>query len=263
VKNEELNGVPAKAMSKFKERTKALTDVEKFVLFRGPSYASIMRNATNSAIRKQFYHLNANAFLKNAPVFKELLVSRYEIARLLKYPSHAAFVLEEQTAGGTTTQWVLNFFQTLESGLRERGEEEIDVLKSLKREELRRCNTRVPTETFFISWDKPYYKRLMEEKVFQVQRDDVEEYFPVDSTVPAMLRVFGSFFGVRFEQVSAHDLSGLIWHADIEVYSVWNTTRECGEFAGYLYFDLFSRDLKYAGGQAKKFQPVCLIKGIV
>jgi metallopeptidase MepB len=64
-------------------------------------------------------------------VFKEVMVLRDEAARLLGYPSHATFRLEEKMA--KTPENVNAFLNDLQSRLTAGGERELEELKQFKK----------------------------------------------------------------------------------------------------------------------------------
>lgn len=58
-------------------------------------------------------------------------------------------------------------------------------------------------------------------------------------------------FEMGFEQIIPEQQLELgtwmpfVWHEDIQLYAVWDTSEESHDFLGYAYFDLFPREGKY------------------
>lgn len=90
-------------------------------------------------------------------------------------------------------------------------------------------------------------------KELHVDQDLLSEFFPLDHVMNAMLGLFTSFLGLRFDRVSGSDLDPAVkWHEDVEIYAVWDCPAEREEeadFVGYLYLDLLFRNHKYCNGQ--------------
>lgn len=74
---------------------------------------------------------NENKCNENIHLLKEALTLRDEAARLLGYPDHATFVLEDKMA--KTPQTVNDFLDNLRKKLASGAEEELGKLKELKR----------------------------------------------------------------------------------------------------------------------------------
>ena len=97
-----------------------------------------------------------------------------------------------------------------------------------------------------------YYDRLLLEKEYQLDAQEIAEYFPLQSTIDGMLNIFEKIFGLEFVQITdKKDLEGVTWHEDTKLYQVWNDKPEDG-FVGYLYLDLHPREGKY--GHAANFR---------
>jgi metallopeptidase MepB len=69
-------------------------------------------------------------------------------------------------------------------------------------------------------WDYAYYSRLAQESL-NVDYTKSSEYFPLQSSVLAMLKVFTSFFQLRFIAISLEAMTGSQWHEDVKAWSVW------------------------------------------
>lgn len=96
------------------------------------------------------------------------------------------------------------------------------------------------------------------EQDFDIDKEKIAEYFPLETTSTKMLDLFGAWLGLRFDSVPNDMLTDdVVWHDTVRAFSVWNT--EDGEFVGYLYFDLLWREYKFRGNQSVNLQAVCLL----
>lgn len=53
--------------------------------------------------------------------------------------------------------------------------------------------------------------------------------------------------------------SDLVWHEDVQVFSVWDGEEEGSGFLSYLYLDLFPQEGKYGGASNFNLPPVSLL----
>jgi metallopeptidase MepB len=107
----DLEGVPEDQLSGF-EHGESEKSGQLRVTFKGPDVSTVMRYATNGETRRQLLIANANKTKQNVPLLKEALTLRYEAARLLGYPNHAAFRLEEKMIKSPET--VNSFLETFD-----------------------------------------------------------------------------------------------------------------------------------------------------
>jgi Zn-dependent oligopeptidase len=99
----------------------------------------------------------------------------------------------------------LQFINDLEKRLRPLALRERENLLSLKHQE---CKERgLPFDSELYVWDYRYYDRMFKEKTLDLDYDLVKQHFPVEIVVPAVLEVYQSLLGVRFEEIK-----GGGWH---------------------------------------------------
>lgn len=199
------------------------------------------------------------------PLFKEAILLRDEAARLLGYPNHAAFRIEDKMAKDPAT--VNTFLSDLRSRLVAGGEKERDHLLELKKkdEEARGLKS----DGNYYLWDHRYYDRMMVEQEYSIDETKIAEYFPLTSTVQGMLHIFEELFGLVFVELDASERKRLsptgkaediAWHEDVIIFSVWDDSSEGDGFVGYLYLDLHPRQGKYGHAANFNLQPGFLKK---
>ena len=222
--------------------------------FKDPDFYATMRFAKKDETRKRMYIAYDNMCNQNVPIFREVMVLRDEAARLLGYPNHATFRLEDKMA--KTPETVNTFLGDLRFRLTTGATRELEKLKQLKESDL---NSR--GEVFdgrFLSWDLSFYHRLMLETQYLVDQAKIADFFPLQTTVLRMLGIFQRLFGLLFLEIPNDQrdkiaISGkgsdLVWHEEVQIFSVWN--EDGSGFVGYIYFDLFPREGKH--GHASNF----------
>ncbi|KAK3116801.1 metalloendopeptidase [Teratosphaeriaceae sp. CCFEE 6253] len=252
-KPEELEGVPADVTNDFK-KGEAGTEYEGklWLTFKYPDLFPVQKYCRNADTRYTVFMANENKCNQNTALFHEALVLRDEAARLLGYPDHATFRIEDKMA--KTPEIVNAFLGDLRERLAPGGLKEIEKLKQLKKQETS------DSEKYFL-WDHRFYDTLMLERDFQLDQQKIAEYFPLQTCIDGMLRIFEQLFGLHFvsiENATDRDAvsptgrgADIVWHEDVHVYSVWDDEGEGSGFVGYLYLDLHPRDGKY--GHAANF----------
>ncbi|ETN47226.1 uncharacterized protein HMPREF1541_01418 [Cyphellophora europaea CBS 101466] len=252
---EELDGLPSDVLSTLKEK-----DGKYFLSYKYPDLFPALKYVQNPEVRKKIFIGNENKCNQNVPLFQEAIVLRDEAARLLGYPNHAAFRIEDKMA--KTTKTVDDFLADLRKRLAQGGLDEIEVLKKMKKEDVESRDEKFDDHYFL--WDHRFYDRLMEEKDYQLDQQLISEYFPLQTSIRGMLEIFEHLFGLSFVEVVGEDRDAIspsgkgddiVWHPEVQVFSVWDDEGEGSGFVGYLYLDLFPRDGKYGHAANFNLQP--------
>lgn len=254
VTSEELHGVPPSEMERF-EAGSGPHAGQYFVHLTKADIEAVFKYALNPATRKKVYIANDKKVEQNVQIFKDITSRRDENARKLNYPSHAAYRLENRMA--KTPQWVNNLLDDLEATLKPRGEKEMGRLLAKKREhQLSNGEYIDEYPDIMPPWDYSFYTRLAEEDS-EIDQQKISEYFPLQPTTAAMLKIFSSCLQLRFERMPAEQLEGCIWHDDVEAWSVWDDAPDASDpFVGYLYTDVLFRPNKHRGCQDCNIQGV-------
>lgn len=252
---EELDGVPQDVLSLLKK------EGDKYWLtFKYPDLFPTLKYATNSATRRKVFISNENKCNQNVPLFREAILLRDEAARLLGYPNHAAFRIEDKMA--KTTKTVDDFLGDLRQRLSQGGLDEIETLKAMKKEDFAARGEEFDGRYYL--WDHRFYDRMMEEKDYQLDQQLISEWFPLQTTIKGMLEIFEQLFGLVFVEIVGEDRDSvspsgkgqdIVWHEEVQVFSVWNDEGEGSGFVGYLYLDLFPRTGKYGHAANFNLQP--------
>ncbi|GAA5998615.1 metalloendopeptidase [Rhodotorula paludigena] len=243
---EELDGVPEDVISGYPVVEE--NGVQKYkVTHKTPDVFPLYKSAHLPSTRRRANLSYEAKTLQNVPLLREMVSLRNEAARLLGYANHAAWVLEIKMA--KTPDAVDAFLADLEHKLRPLGLAERERLLALKREEhQRRGLPKSADDDQFFLWDYRYYDRLFVERELDLDEDAVKQYFPVAHVVPAVLGIYKDLLGVEIIPVPrTRDAGGETWHAEADMYAVWEGNRagEEGAFLGYMHLDLFPRENKY------------------
>ncbi|KAK9374977.1 uncharacterized protein V1513DRAFT_444249 [Lipomyces chichibuensis] len=237
---EELAGVPEDTISQF-----ANVDGKYKMTYKYPDIFPVMKYAQNPDTRRRAFVGDQNKVIENCDLLIQAVKLRADIAAILGYKTHAAYVLEERMA--KSPESVITFLNDLRDKLAGAGKTEIAKLLKLKAKDLEALG--LPGDDSFNVWDYRYYDRLLLETEYEVDAQKIAEYFPMQSTVEKMLGIFETLFSLKFVEVTGDERS--VWHEDCKQFAVWKDDSGEDEFVGWLYFDLHPREGKY--GHAANF----------
>ncbi len=258
---EELDGVTQDVLSGFAKGNGENSGKVKMT-FKYPDLFPVMKYAMNPVTRKKVFIANENKLNQNVPLFKEAILLRDEAARLLGYPNHAAFKIEDKMA--KTTKTVDDFLGDLRERLTKGGTLEKKTLAALKEKDLKAHNAEKSFDGHYYLWDHRYYDRLMLEQDYSLDQEKLAEYFPLQTSIHGMLEIFEKLFGLTFVEVTGSGRASIspsgkgddiVWHPDVQVFSVWDDEGEGSGFVGYLYLDLHPREGKYGHAANFNLQP--------
>ncbi len=199
-----------------------------------PHYYPVMENCKNANVRKRFeFKFNNRGGEKNRQLLEEAVKLRHELAALLGYKSHAAFVLEKRMA--KTPETVENFLKDLVAKLTPVGQANLAEMLELKKQD-------DPAATTIDAWDWRYYDVQLKKQKTNIDAQKVKEYFPLDVVTAGMFEIYETMLGVKFEV--APELPK--WHDSVLPYRVLSN----GRIVAYFYMDLFPRPGKYGHAAA-------------
>ncbi|CAK3990870.1 thimet oligopeptidase [Lecanosticta acicola] len=259
----ELDGVPKDILDAMKKGSG--TDEGKLGLpLKGPLEAGAAPYIKDGSVRLKVAVAIANQAPSNVDRLQQMVALRDERARILGWPNFAAYRIHDNVADDVTR--VNKFVDDVRQKLFKPNQDQLKIVRDFKL-----SNGSFPPGTYenrtfddnkLWRWDVGYYARLYGEQVDKVIDDDIKEYFPVDSTIQRILDMYSRIYGFEFHPIKGTDLddlsptgngTDLVWHPDVQVFSVWNT--QGGDFAGYLYLDLFYREGKGGGAYQIPIRP--------
>lgn len=194
-----------------------------------PSVGPFFRLSNSDQARKDLVmKFNNRAYPENLEVLQNLLRKRKEMAELLGHKTYSEYQLQSRMAKTPQTVW--EFENGLKTALREKSQKDYDELLEIKR-------TREPDAEKINGWERSYYAdKLMKEK-YQLDSDQVKEYFALDDVLAGLFTITQTLFDVEYREVE----NPSVWHEDVRMFEVIKD----GEVKGRFYLDLFPRDNKY------------------
>lgn len=256
---EQLNGLP-KDLVQSLQKGEGENAGKVRLTFKYPDLIPALKYVKDADVRRKILVENENKCNQNVPLFKEAIVLRDEAARLLGYPDHATLKVEDKMA--KTPKTIDDFLGNLRERLTPGGREEIQKLKELKEKDVQERG--IKSDGNYYIWDHRFYDTMMLEKDYSLDQELISQWFPLQTTIRGMLQIFEEIFGLVFVQIDGEERDkisptgkgdDIVWHEDVQLFSVWDDAGEGDGFVGYLYLDLHPRDGKYGHAANFNMQP--------
>ena len=169
----------------------------------------------------------------NHPVIADILKLRAERARLLGYPTHAHWMMENSMA--KTPENALQLLEAAWKPALAGFQREVADMQAVARKEGIRAN--------IAPWDYRYFAEKVKKDRYYLDPAEVKPYLQFDKLREAMFWIAGEIFNFSFSP--AVDVP--VYHPDVEVWEIKDKTS--GKHIGLWYYDPFSREGKRPGGR--------------
>ena len=190
---------------------------------------TVMSNASLEATRKA-YHIKFfnRAADKNIAILDNMVKKRDELAKLMGYPTYAAYALVPKMAGNPKNVW--DFINDLITRSKEKAKSDVALLDLEKKVELESQDVKLQP------WDIAFYKNQIIKKQYQINNEELRAYFPMEQCLKGMMNIYQKLLGFEFRKVQ----NASVWNEDVEMYEVYESEKLKGRF----YLDLFPRPNK-------------------
>ena len=197
----------------------------------------VLLSIRNRELRKRIWLASANrglgeaGGLDNRELVLKLARLRAERAKLLGYPSHAAFTLENQMA--VKPEAAFKMLRDLAPGVLAKAKLEAnDIMEFMKRDGI----GGEPE-----AWDWEFYSEKVRAEKYQIDENLVKPYFEMESVLQnGVFYTYGKLYGIQFRE--RKDLP--VYHPTVRVFDVLGAD---GKQIGLFYADYFHRDAKQGG----------------
>ena len=195
------------------------------------STAGIFQQHENVRVARQrfFMAYNTRGGLANVKRLEQAVAIRDQLAHFLGFKSWAAYQLDAKMA--KTPARVIAFLGQIDYKLLPKAYDEIATLEKLKRSG--------GDASAFARWDYSYYENQLIKTKYDVNQDEVRQYFPVDKVIPAVLGIYQKLLGVTFHPIVPADA----WAPGVLEYSISDIAT--GKPIGWFFLDLYPRPGKY------------------
>ncbi|WP_322007645.1 M3 family metallopeptidase [Paraburkholderia tropica] len=175
----------------------------------------------------------------NRPIVREVVQLRAEQAKLLGFENFAQYALTDRMAG--TPQAVRELLESIWTPARMLCEAELAALRSFASE------TGEPAE--IEPWDWRYLTERLRTREFNIDAEQVGQYFELESSIRAAFDCAHRLFGLQFRE--RHDVA--LYHPDVRLWDV----EQHGRLIGYFAADYYARVGKASGAWESEFRMRC------
>jgi peptidyl-dipeptidase Dcp len=193
--------------------------------------------ADNRALREQAWRMFVNrgdngGVTDNNATITQILKLRAERAKLLGYPTHAHWRLENSMA--KTPERAMELMQAVWSPAVARVHEEVADMQKIADAE----KAGITIEP----WDYRYYAEKVRKAKYDLDETEVTPYMQLEQLREGMFYMAGELFGFHFKPVEGGKVP--VFHPDVRV---WEVNDAQGKLVGLWYFDPYARKGKRSG----------------
>ena len=233
--SKDISGVPQTVTDAAADKAKEMGMTDKWVFtLSPPSMIPFLTYAENRGLREKLYTgyvkrgSNGNQF-DNRQIVNDIIRLRTEKARLMDYPSYAAFVLDDRMA--KTPERVYDLLDKLWKPALDTAKRELETLRAIKAKETQ--------DSAFAAWDWRYYAEKVRKSQYNLDQTSLNLYFSLDNVRSGVFQLSNRLWGLTFRPVSVP-----VYNKECSAYEVLDKDNT---HLGVLYFDLYPRDGKRGG----------------
>ena len=247
---EDLAGLPESVRSLGAETASQLKLEGKWAYtVQVPSMTPFLQYSTRRDLREQLHRAyfmrgdrdNAN---DNKEIVKKIVLLRAERAKLLGYPTHAHFMLEERMAKDPAT--VMAFLKRLWTPALARAKNEAAEMQAI----VDREKGGFP----LASWDWWHYAEKLRQEKYAFDDSALRPYFALENVKKGIFSLCEKLYSLQFIKLDSLPL----YHPEVQVYEVREGS---GDHVGLLYMDFHPRPGKRGGAWSGGFRYAYYEKG--
>lgn len=202
-----------------------------------PSRLPVLQYAADRDLRRQMYEgytsLASSGEYDNSAVINRIVRARAAKAHLLGYPDFAAYATADVMA--KTPEAAEALLNQVWTAARKKVHEEVEEMQKLASEKIE-------------PWDYAYYAEKVRQQKYQLDEDELRQYFAVDSVLNGVFKMAETLYGVTFSPVA----DAPKYHPEVNVYEM--TDANTGEHVATFMTDYFPRATKRQGAWMSEFK---------
>ena len=240
---EDLAGLPEDVIMRAAEDAKSFGEEGKWVFtLAKPSMIPFLRFSEKRNLREKLYRgyfmrcNNGNEY-DNKEIIKRIIELRDKRAKLLGFNNHAEYIIDVNMA--KTPEAVYDFLLRLWEPAIKMAKQDVKKMQAIIDRE---------GENFELqSWDWWYYIEKLRKEQFDINEEEVKQYFSLKNAKNGIFYVVNRLYGLNF--LKRDDLP--TYHSEAEAYEVQEAD---GSHLGVLYMDFHPRDGKRVGAWSTSFR---------
>ena len=241
-KEADLAGLPESLRASMKSAAEAKKLKGKWLISNTRSSAEpFLTYSSRRDLREKVFKMwisrgdNAGAH-DNKPVITEILTLRGERAKLLGFPTHAHWIIDDGMA--KTPDAAMALMMKVWRAATARVREEVADMQKIADAE--KAGHKIE------AWDYRYYAEKVRKAKYDLDQDEVKAYLQMDKLREAMFWAANQLYGMSFKPIKGVP----VYHRDVTTYEVIRD----GKRLGLWYFDPFARPGKRSGAWMSEYR---------
>lgn len=229
-----LRSLPHEAQQRF---TPSMKPFHLRVPIDGSMSHTLLKWIPDSRIREQVFRLSHGKHTQfKLATLTSLLQSRYDMARLLGYPSYAHLLFSDRMASSPTD--VLEFLEQLSRVVMAAAHADRSAIEmeKLRKEPHAAIDGRAQVH----GWDRSFYIGRLKAQNYDLSSSEVSSYLPLSACMQGLSDITSNVFGVKMIKVQPNQDE--VWHNSVEKIRL---VEDSGKLLGHIFLDLYPREGKY------------------
>ncbi len=197
-----------------------------------PTASAIFYNCYVESTRKKFEKVFCNrGYPANEKILKDLIDVRDKLAKSLGFKSYAHFDISPHMA--KTPERVCSFHRDMKESIVKKACQEFkEITKDLPED------VSLTRDGKLKDWDSAYVSTYYKKKHYDVDEQEIAEYFPMDQTIRGLLDIYEKFFNLKIETIE----NPQVWHSDVRLVKI---SEKSGAVLSYVFLDMHPRKNKF------------------
>ncbi len=237
-----LAGLPQSSIDQAAEEAQNRNKEGWVFTLHAPSRLPLLQFAQDRDLRKQMYEgyttLASDGQFNNLPIINKILQARAKKAALLGFKNFGEYMTDNVMAKNVKNAEDL-LMQIWEPAV-SRVNEEVAEMQAVVKEE--------GADFKIAPWDYYYYAEKVRKKKYDLDENEVRQYFALDSVRNGIFSMAEKLYGVKFTEMP----DAPKYHPEVTVYDV--TDAATNEHIAVFMTDYFPRDSKRQGAWMSEFK---------
>ena len=174
-------------------------------------------------------------------IIAEIVKLRAERAKLLGFPHHAAWRMQDTMA--KTPEAAMDLMMRVWAPAKARVAEEVADMRAIAGHDIE-------------PWDYLYYAEKVRKQKYDLDQNELKPYFELNNVRAGSFEMARRLYGFTFERLPQGTVP--VWHPDVVVYEV----KDHGQHAGLYYADDYARPGKRSGAWMTSYRGYSTYDGV-